>query len=290
MSNLNRRDFLRGLSAGALALSAGEGWAYARIPALKVKEITVTAGLATPFSVLHVSDSHISRIDTRSGEDIWAFAAKRSRYGRELGEHYFNAAFEHAHGKKLKVIHSGDVVEFASAANLEYVERRFKSENAVACVGNHEYWTVGPTQDESVRETLLPQLRPAFPKGLPASTVSAGGLSFFLFDNAFGRVSKKTVERFEQAVAQRQPIVLVCHVPFYAEELGKGQAGLPGGPRWKPDEATARFIELARAEPLVKAVLCGHLHKTWEGAFSPTARIYGAGALFDGEAQEVRFV
>ena len=290
MERLNRRGFLKGLSAGAVALAARKGWAYDPIPALNIKEITVRAGVPKPFSVLHVSDSHIARIDSRSEVGVWAFAAQRSRNGRELGEHYLNAAFEYAHRAGIKVIHTGDVMEFASAANLEYTERRFKSEDVLACVGNHEYWTTAATYEDSVRDTLMPQLRPVFPYGLPASTIEHGGISFFVFDNAFERVNGEIVGRFRETIAKRLPIVLVCHVPAYAAELDEKLEGLPGGPEWKPDAATAEFLKLTRAEPLVKAVLCGHLHQTWEGVFSPTARIYGAGALFNGEAQLIKFV
>ena len=291
MTRLKRRDFLKGLSAGAVALVAQRSLAYDSIPVLKIKEITVRAGVPKPFSLLHISDSHIARLDSRSEVGVWAFAAQRSRNGRELGEHYLNAAFEYAHRAGIKVVHTGDVMEFASAANLEYTERRFKSEEVIACVGNHEYWTTKATKDDAVRELMLPQLRPAFPHGLPSSVIEIGGISFFVFDNAFERVSEAIVGKFRETVAKGLPIVLVCHVPFYGKELGGGfPETLPGGPKWKPDVATNEFLKLTRAEPLVKAVLCGHLHQTWEGVFSPTARIYGAGALFNGEAQLIKFV
>ena len=291
MERLNRRGFLKGISAGAFAFAARNGWAYDPIPALKIKEITVRAGVPKPFSVLHVSDSHIPRLDSRSEVGVWAFAAQRSRNGRELGEHYLNAAFEYAHRAGIKVVHTGDVMEFASAANLEYTERRFKSEDVIACVGNHEYWIPKATKDDAVRELMLPQLRPAFPHGLPASAIEIGGISFFVFDNAFDKVTEEIVGCFRETVAKGLPIVLVCHVPFYGKELGRGfPETLPGGPKWTPDAVTDEFLKLTRAEPLVKAVLCGHLHRTWEGAFSSTARIYGAGALFNGEAQLIRFV
>ena len=291
MARLKRRDFLKGLSAGAVALVAQRSFAYDQIPALKIKEITVRVGVDRPVSILHISDSHITRIDSRSEVGVWAFAAQRSRNGRELGEHYLNAAFEYAHRAGIKVVHTGDVMEFASAANLEYTERRFKSEDVIASVGNHEYWTTKATKDDAVRESMLPQLRPAFPHGLPASVIEIGGISFFIFDNAFERVCPDAIKGFKETVAKGRPIVLVCHVPFYGKELGGGFfETLPGGPEWKPDAATADFLKIARAEPLVKAVLCGHLHKTWEGAFSQTARIYGAGALFNGEAQLIKFV
>jgi len=284
---------LQGVAAGAAVSAAAPGWAYDPIPPLRVRKIRIDLGLDTPFSLLHVSDSHLCRIDSRSDERVYAFARSRSRRGRELGEHYLNAAFEYAHGHDLKLLHSGDVMEFASAANLEYAERRFKSEDVLACVGNHEYWTDSPTADEAAKPPLLPLLRPVFPHGLPTSPIACGGLSFFVFDNAFGRVSPEVIAAFEKTVALGRPIVLVCHVPFFTSDFRLASGGsvptLPGGPDWNRDETTVRFLERLKAEPLVRAVLCGHLHDAYDGTLSPTAREYGVGALFAGCAHEICF-
>ena len=53
------------------------------------------------------------------------------------------------------------------------------------------------------------------------------------------------------------------------------------------DACVLRLSE--KAEPLVKAILCGHLHVSRRVRFSPTAMEYVAGALFNGDAQEVEF-
>jgi len=260
---------------------------YAPIPPLAVTNICVEIGLKRPFSVLHVSDSHLSRIDSRSDGRLYDFARKRSSNGRELGEHYLNAAFEHAHGKGLKVVHSGDVMEFASAANLEYAERRFRSEDAIACPGNHEYWDGASTDVAQLRPTMGPNLRSVF--GAEASVTVVGGVTFFAFDNASGRVSAEVVAAFERAVAAKRPIVLVCHVPLPIDGLEDLFPFLKDAFCDSYDETTADFVDRVRAEPLVRAVLCGHLHTPLEMPFSPTANQYVAGALFDGQAREILF-
>ena len=271
------------------AFGAVRSFTYAPIPPLAITNVCIEIGLKHPFSILHVSDSHLLRLDSRSDESLYAFARNRSRNGRELGEHYLNAAFEHARRKGLKVVHTGDFMEFASAANLEYAVRRIRSEDVLVCPGNHEYWT-GASEGGKRATFSVPQLlKSAFQADPKPLAVGDGEVTFFVFDDAADRVSAEVVAAFGRAVALKRPIVLVCHVPFYVDEMSGKYGFLPGGPDWKPDAATTEFIRLIRSEPLVRAILCGHLHASFEVRFSPTARQYVAGPLFGGQAREIQF-
>ena len=50
------------------------------LPPLKVKEIDIKVGAESPFSVLHVSDTHLTRVDNRDDEAKMRLAAGRSRW------------------------------------------------------------------------------------------------------------------------------------------------------------------------------------------------------------------
>ena len=182
--HLNRREFLKfsGLSAVMPFLPAR---ASNPIGALNVRRVKLAVGAERPFSVLHVSDSHIARIDNRDGDALHAFARARSRIGRELGEYYLCEAAHYAKAAKVKMVHTGDFMDFLSEANLEYARRFLCSYDFLACVGN--------------------------PKA--------------------------------------------C------------------------DALSCEFVERARREPLVRAVLSGHLHGFHDFEFSPHARELVAGAF-----------
>ena len=96
-----RREFLR-LAGFAACAAPLRGLAYDPIPALKVRKVSVPLGVDEPFSILHVSDSHIARIDSRDGEATYAFAKSRSRKGRELGEYYLGEAIHHARARGIR--------------------------------------------------------------------------------------------------------------------------------------------------------------------------------------------
>ena len=284
-----RREFLRLVSLAACAAPL-RGLAYDPIPALKVRKVSVPLGVDEPFSILHVSDSHIARIDSRDGEATYAFAKSRSRKGRELGEYYLGEALHHARARGIKVIHTGDFMDFASVANIEHAARRIRTDDIVACVGNHEYWLdAGKKEVESYKTATIPKLKGEW-KGVPASAVRLGGANFFLFDDSFGTVTEPIAAAFEETVREGLPIVLVCHVPLWTEDVGlnvDSSCGALG--RNLCDAVSSEFVERVRREPLVRAVLAGHIHGFRHFAFSDHAQQLVAGALFNGDCTEIEF-
>lgn len=284
---MNRRMFLR--LSGAAALMPSVGFGIEPLKPLAVARHVVDVGLERPFRVLHVGDSHIARIDSRDGDALYAYARKRSRIGREMGEYYLDEAVAYARQRGLKIVHTGDLADFASVANLEYAERRFATDDFLPCVGNHEYWTAGANraqETEDYKTRTLPQVKRAF-SAIPCRTVALGGLSFLVFDNAFDDVTEPVVAAFEDAVRQGLPIVLVCHVPFALTGVDNSLAC--GAPSSRSNVLTRAFVERVRREPLVKAILCGHTHVAQVESFSPTARQFVGGALCNGEAELIEF-
>lgn len=283
-----RREFLRLASLAACSVPL-RGLAYNPIPALKVRKVSVSLGVDEPFSILHISDSHIARIDSRDGEATYAFAKSRSRNGRELGEYYLGEAIHHARAREIKLVHTGDFMDFASVANIEHAARRIRTDGIVACVGNHEYWLdAGKKEVESYKEATVPKLKGEW-KGVPASAVHIGGANFFVLDDSFRTVTEAIAAAFEDTVREGLPIVMVCHVPLWTEDVGLNGGASCGARGRKDDAITIEFVERVRREPLVRAVLAGHLHGFRQFAFSDHAQQLVAGALFNGDCTEIEF-
>ena len=57
----------------------------------------------------------------------------------------------------------------------------------------------------------------------------------------------------------------------------------------RTDVVTRDFIAYLKKEPLLKAILAGHLHITVQDRFSPTAMQYVVGGNFMFHGQEVLF-
>lgn len=290
MQRLNRRGFLRIAGAGFAACAVPAGVrGYEPLPALKIRRVSLPVGASRPFRVLHVSDSHVARIDSRDTEAMYAFARTRSRMGRKLGEYYLGEAAHHARSAGMKIVHTGDFMDFTSEANLEYASRWLGTYDCLACVGNHEYWNSPEKREvEECKAPIVPRLKGAW-DGLPVSVAQMNGVNFFVFDNAFGTVAGGIAARFEKVVGEGRPIVMVCHVPLWAEGCGIDR-NVCGKPGLRDDDAVScAFVERVRREPLVRTVLAGHVHERCDFEFSPTARECVANALFNGEAAEVCF-
>ena len=95
------------------------------------------------------------------------------------------------------------------------------------------------------------------------------------------------------------------HVPFFSAHIWRAHekfwragrkfasAVLPDARgdyrKQRTDVVTRDFIASLRREPLLKAILAGHLHITVQDRFSPTAMQYVVGGNFMFHGQEVLF-
>ena len=275
---------------------------------IKPKEIVIEAGAKKPFSVLHVSDTHLTAVYPH--EDKWKQEMSRADtpiFGAKQEEALSEAvAYAKRHCDFL--LHTGDLIDFVSESNLD-IAKRFLPGGCLGALGNHEYshygWlvkkagTAGPGREET-----RDMLSKFFPFRLPMAAKEVNGVVFVAMDDADGTVSEDQVKKFRRIVAMGRPIILCQHVPFYTR--GICQAGkrwwkkgtdevdpelkLPDFQRQRSDSTTQGFIDYLKAEPLLKGILAGHLHRVAEDRFSPTAVQYVAGGNFSFLGQMVRVI
>ena len=271
---------------------------------------TVEIGLKNPFSVLHVSDTHLTA--AYPDETQWLeFAEERTRVFGGLQEHSLAEALAWAKTSVDCVIHTGDLIDFQSKANLDLVKRYFGSVDGLLCTaGNHEFHCLpkeaGVKPTEAYNETCRAALDGAFGRDLRFAARMVNGVIFVAMENVYGFFSEYQVRRFREEAAKGLPMVLCLHVPIYTDgirrtwgrflSMGKRFADaalpLPEGDiqRQLDDSLTRDFVTYLRKEPLLKAVLAGHLHLFAEDRFSPTAMEYVVGANYFPNGQEVMFV
>ena len=275
---------------------------------LEVKSIVIEAGAEKPFSILHVSDTHLTAVYQH--EDKWKQEMSRADtpiFGAKQEEALAEAiAYAKAHCDFL--LHTGDLIDFVSAANLDLV-RRYLPKGCLGALGNHEYshygWlakkagTAGPGREETRR-----MLSKFYPFRLPIAAKEVNGVVFVAIDDADGTVSEEVVVQFRHIVKRGKPIILCMHVPLYTPgicqagrrwwkkdaDAANPELSLPDFKRQRSDPVTRDFIATLKKEPLLKGILSGHLHLTAQDRFSPTALQYVAGPNFSFKAQMVRVV
>ena len=292
------------------------------LPPLKVKEIDIKVGAESPFSVLHVSDTHLTRDDNRDDEAKMRLAAGRSRWAA-WGEHYLDEAIRYAADRGMYMMHTGDLCDFVSEANLDSATLHLGAADWFVSAGNHEYskYVGEAREDEAYKADSRDKVQGAFPNDLTFASRIIGGVNFVSLDDVYYNITEAQHAQMEAEMKKGLPVVMLCHVPLYtpkhcAYELEQTKgicaymtgapleitskfdngATYPAGQEWryravqqKADKPTLAFIAWLKEQKLLKAILCGHMHHFFEEPFSKTAVQYTVDATYRGGVQAIHF-
>lgn len=325
---MKRREFI--LSCGGLfvmsQLPAGaKTYGDKKLPdgLRDVRKITIPVGATTPFKALHISDSHLTWTDSRDNERKLKLGEKRMKIFPDA-EYYFNESLRYAGENGMILLHTGDLIDFVSDANLEYVASRLSGTVAVTAAGNHEYsqYVGEAKEDAAYKAQSYDKVQMAYPNDLTFASYVMNGVNFVAVDDVYYNFTDHQRQLMKKEVRKGLPIVLMCHVPLYTPEhcamilkSNKGKGGymtgapleitetyvdlpdLKPGMEWKnrriqqrADKPTLRFVEWLKKQPELKAILCGHTHGFYQERFSPTAIQYTVGPGYKGSAYEIEFI
>ena len=327
---MKRYDFLR-LCGGMLLATQIPDRVLAQVDAesndyikLKtVRHLTIPVGATKPFKALHLSDTHLTRVDDRDNERKHKLAESRRKVF-PMAERYFDAAIRYAAANKLMLLHTGDLQDFVSYANLDCISDKLGKGDWFTAAGNHEYsqYVGEAREDEAYKAQSYDRVQAAFPNNLKVASRVINGVNFVAIDDVYYNVTAQQHEALRQEVAKGLPIVLMCHVPLYTPEhcqanlkSNGGVAGYmtgaplsitetyqhnpshPADEQWRnrtvqqrATQETLDFIAWLKEQPLLKAILCGHCHDFYEERFSPTAIQYTVEAGYKGGVYEIEFV
>ena len=320
---MNRREFLKGgmAAAGGLVASASLPAIAENDPALfssrgvferlSLAYHHVHIGLPKPFSVLHISDTHLSEAYYNEGEQLVDWAAKRKRSFGACQEAALASSIKWARDHADYILHTGDLIDFKSQANLDLVRKYYgQGANQFGTTGNHEYQreprAQGVRNTAEYNETSRAELDAAFGFDTLFSSTVANGVNFVCMDQCYGTVTPEQAEKFRAEAAKGLPIMLCMHAPFMTPEIWLANCKFwrrsgarftsavapdPMGDyrRQEEDPVTADFLRYLRSEPLLKGILAGHLHIAVEDRFSPTAMEYVVGGNFMCHGAEILF-
>lgn len=310
----NRREFMKGLLAGGALI------ATSRLPALddpalfpkrgKFERLSlsyarIAAGAEKPFSLLHISDTHFTAAYPHEDAKKQELMRNRTRTFGGRQEEALRDSLAWAKANTDFVLHTGDMIDWVSEANLDLVKKYFGKGNFGA-VGNHEYsrymWLEKEGRDNEYKQRSAKLVQEAFPFDIRFDSNVVNGVNFITMDTVYGYVDADQAERFEAEVKKGLPIVIGVHVPFYTPELWRADVKYWSHAKYRSatlkesnityrtqqtDPTTKAFIERLKREPLLKGILAGHMHVTVQDRFSPTAMQYVVGGNFAFQGREV---
>ena len=311
--NMSRREFFVG---GAAFASAAALPAFADDPALfpergRFERLSIAcqhidAGAERPFSLLHLSDTHLTA--AYPSEDEWTrkMAARRSRTFGGRQEEAFRDSLAWARQHVDFLVHTGDLIDFQSEANFDLV-RKYCGEAGVAMtgsLGNHEFYHGQKTQTEESKSETRGKIAAAYPFDISLQSTVVNGVNFVTLDNVYGTVTAEQATRFEAEVKKGLPVILCMHCPINTERIARAATKFWRKTNLKdiPDMSgyvrgykkangkrtgTQEFYAYLEAQPLLKGILAGHVHVTVADRFSPSAMEYVVGGNFLFHGQEI---
>lgn len=327
---MKRREFLQ-LCGGILLASQLPESAYAHLlkhgeeplSLKEVRKITIKVGATAPIRALHLSDTHLTRVDSRDNERKHTLAASRGK-AFPMAEQYLDAALRYARERDLMLLHTGDMQDFVSEANLDFMAATLGVGDWFTSAGNHEFsqYVGEAKEDAAYKAQSYDRVQKVYPNDLTVASRVINGVNFVAIDNVYYYVTAEQHKAVEREFAKGLPVVLLCHIPFYTPKhcldtliRQKGRTSYmvatppkviddfrrdPASAAVEPyrsravsydiDEPTFAFHAWLKEQPQLKAILCGHMHEFFEEQFSPTATQYTVGANYFGYAHEIEFV
>ena len=317
---MNRRDFLKSAFAGGALVATAKLPSFGeddpslfpqrgKCERLALAYSIVRIGATKPFSVLHISDTHLCEAYPDESEKKQQLKDIRRKTFGGRQEEALRDSLSWAKSNVDYVIHTGDLIDWQSRANFDLVKKYF-GDAMFGSLGNHEFspdmWLSDPaeTNDEAQKAKTRDRLAAVYPFDVVLHSQVVNGVNFVTLDDVYGTVTEDQVRRFRAEAAKGLPIILCMHVPFYTDEIWRAthkywrrparrfdDAAVPPREgdflRQREDPVTRDFIEYLGKEPLLKAILAGHEHIMVQDVFSPTAVEYVVGGNYMFAAREV---
>lgn len=313
--DLSRRNFVGSLVAAAAlpSLAADDPSVFparGRYERLALAYQHIHLGLDKPFSVLHISDTHLTAAYPDENEKKQKLREARTRTFGGRQEEALRDSLAWAKDHVDYVVHTGDLIDWQSRANYDLVKKYFgpAAKTLVATMGNHEFspdmWLSPAKEEESFKDRSRKALAETYPFDIQLQSTVVNGVNFVAIDDVYATVPAVVVERFHAEVKKGLPIVLCMHVPFHTPEIWRASCTFWRNQKFanaavpdpvgdyaaqQKDPVTRDFIAYLKGEKLLKGILAGHLHITVQERFSPTAMQYVVGSNFLFHGQQVFF-
>lgn len=279
---------------------------------LNIIKTELDLGLGREVRLLHVTDSHISRAYESEDPELVKMARARAEFFDEgvpgQTEKLYEEACEYAKANNLVMVHTGDLIDFISEANLDYLEHAFDGIDHLYASGNHDFclFLGKAREDWAYKRENMKRIAPRLRDNMTFASKIVGGVNLVALDDSYYAITDGQIEMLRAEVAKGLPTLLFMHVPFYTPEYSKfflngdGCTYMVATPteiletytearflQQAPTEVTLRAVDYILGEPLIKAFFVGHNHENGEEALSNGVMQYVTGATYKGYAREI---
>ena len=251
---------------------------------MKVLKNHIRIGIEKPFTVLHVSDTHIAFADSRNDERKVKLAEHRTKHFSEARKN-----LEFIKNKSISenktIIHTGDLIDFVSELNIEKAKEFVDSVDIFMAAGNHEFslYLGEEKEDAAYRNRSLSKVQAVFKNNIRLSSREINGVLFVALDNSYYLIDEEQLDFLKAECNKGLPVILCMHTPLYSRELYKYMREKEGDPAYlmsvpeelmqdysedrfiqqRQDALTAEAFEFIISCDAIKALLTGHIHRDY---------------------------
>ncbi len=200
--------------------------------------------LTKNYRFLHLSDLHLSLCDSRETERRINHAIKRNTNFTKDGVppdkrfdeyiEYIKERSDENHPEHLDgVLFTGDIMDFPSKANLEYLDKKLSEIDIpiIFTLGNHD-WSFNDDYQSAHAKVFY---RPLFLKWCGGNTfinkTHIGELCFITLDNTQGFYEDGVETALENMLENEKNVFILQHIPMYVDTLHDDTVA-----RWKKDK------------------------------------------------------
>ena len=285
---------------------------------MEITQTTLKIGLPKPVRVLHVTDTHVALTDDRDDERCRRTIERCQRVNNDpdgaVKIQHLRDAVEYANAHCDLLVHSGDFLCNVAILSIEKTREALEaSKNWLLVAGNHEFTRYGfdAWEDETYKLGAYPTLERIIGRDLLFTSRVVGGVNFVGIDDSYNQFQDWQLWRLKREAQKGLPMVLFMHVPLFEQSLYEKTMAINKNDccylvgcdeehlmpmsefravQHRPTQATLRMINYINSEPLIKALLTGHVHFDYESRLPGGAVQYVTHQNFDDRARELTLI
>lgn len=265
---------------------------------MKTTETKLHIGIEQPFSILHVTDIHLTMANEKDSAEHHELMKERRQVFIEEGEYppflpneYFEQAIDFAEKNNMLLVNTGDTMDIHTHGNIEEFLRIVRGRDILFTPGGHEYQRIClRTMEEPYPywETVRVKLQNEFPMwDMDFSSRVVNGVNLVCANNALDYYSPATLARFNKELEKGLPIIVFSHDPIWDNMLKHTRPYHPNVRLTSEDyKASHEMIELLLHHPLVVTTIAGHHHFDGEQIIDGKTH-YATAGLFKGTCRSI---
>lgn len=274
---------------------------------MNLEKCTLHIGLEKPLKILHITDSHVALCDDRDNERKKALAKRFNSPDRERN---LEEQLDYGRENCDLIVHTGDLIDFTSHANFDFARKILAEEKVFFAAGNHEFSQyVGEAyEDFAYKMNSFREMQPGLGAPLFFNAKTVGGVNFVSIDNSYHQFEPWQLEKLKKEIEKGLPIILCLHVPLFEQSLYDHHISLtsPGSSTYlagcdedhlpydewraieiRPRGVTTDTVAFIKSQPMIKAVLAGHVHFSFVSDIAPDRPQFVTGCGYAGIAREL---